>query len=470
MSPPSLPCSARLPRLSGALLAATLACLFAPLGATPPEFPTFRREQRIEYEPNPEKLLRIWMVYIDQGDSLVIQLPSKYKMGGKTIDVLVDGGPNKINASLVAFIDALYQEPPSIEYAVITHHDLDHVAGLTDLLKDSQISFGTIYHNGLASYRAGVRGFPANGRPTGRSVVSFEKEKITRGMAYLQADDLTLQDSYLIRDLASLTQRYETGEFGTVYVDLAKATVEANRSDRLAAFDRAYVGAPFINEAQAAAGSPLTGLTSEVIWPRTKLESYGKGDIAESADWGETINGNSVTFRLTYGEFSMLFTGDQNELSEESLLEKLKAEGQMDKLSCDVLKVPHHGSSHGIEAFFKAVSPVVSVASMGDKGFHSKYTGGARPWKHPSTDVIKWLGGSHRFYSTFVHEKPFEYDEITTADKRKDLIEITHILIETDGEWFRVVEVPTGQSSYEQIPSVAETRLSNGTRWIKAKP
>ncbi len=85
----------------------------------------------------------------------------------------------------------------------------------------------------------------------------------------------------------------------------------------------------------------------------------------------------------------MLFTGDLNEDSERALLATLKAANDSDSLKSDVLKVPHHGSWHAEPEFFKAVDPVVSVASMGSRGF--------RPdWKHPSNDVIRWLGGPHR--------------------------------------------------------------------------
>ena len=46
--------------------------------------------------------------------------------------------------------------------------------------------------------------------------------------------------------------------------------------------------------------------------------------------------------------------------------------------------------------------------------------------------------------------------------------ELRHILIETDGEWFRVVEIPVG-SSFEDIPDVPDVMTGNGTQWIRAK-
>ena len=47
--------------------------------------------------------------------------------------------------------------------------------------------------------------------------------------------------------------------------------------------------------------------------------------------------------------------------------------------------------------------------------------------------------------------------------------EYTHILIETDGEWFRIVELPDAEPELiGNPPTVAKTKRGNGTRWIKA--
>ena len=196
----------------------------------------------------------------------------------------------------------------------------------------------------------------------------------------------------------------------------------------------------------------------ELLWPPADLAEYGGSfsGTSNGGNWGETINGNSVTFRLVYDDFEMLFTGDHNDESQPALREAVG-----DGLSADVLKVPHHGSSHGERAFFDAVDPVVSVASMGAQGFRTN-------WRHPSEDVIRWLGGSHRVFHTLIHEKRFKYDQLQGPADFDKLEEFSHILIETDGEWFRVVKVPVG-SDPGDIPTVQATRRGNGTRWIRAR-
>lgn len=72
------------------------------------------------------------------------------------------------------------------------------------------------------------------------------------------------------------------------------------------------------------------------------------------------INSNSLVFRLEYGRFRMLFTGDAGAETERLLL----ARG--DDLRADVLKVGHHGSAYGTTpAFVHAVEPRVAVVSVG---------------------------------------------------------------------------------------------------------
>jgi len=72
------------------------------------------------------------------------------------------------------------------------------------------------------------------------------------------------------------------------------------------------------------------------------------------------INSNSLVFRLEYGRFNMLFTGDAGAETEQRLL----ASGE--NLRADVLKVGHHGSAYGTSAaFLDAVAPRAAIISVG---------------------------------------------------------------------------------------------------------
>jgi hypothetical protein len=261
-------------------------------------------------------------------------------------------------------------------------------------------------------------------------------------------------------DLAELRQCVTGDELAGDYEDFANAIVAKTSPLRVVSFDRVRSGDPFIN-----ANEPgLQDVSFEVLWPDSAIRKHG--------DWGKTINGNSVTFRLRYRDFEMLFTGDHNEPSQAALMNHLRAQSELDKLRADVLKVPHHGSKDTSREFVDAVSPVLSVASQGKKGATSKALND-QAWQHPSTELIGWLGGAHRVYLTELHERRFDWAQITSPAKLEALRERTHVLIETNGHWFRFVEIPAPEQGGEDvvisIPTMGSTKRGDGTRWIKAR-
>jgi competence protein ComEC len=93
------------------------------------------------------------------------------------------------------------------------------------------------------------------------------------------------------------------------------------------------------------------GITLSVLGPRRPwLENVS----------GSDINANSVIVRLDYGKFSMLFTGDSEDETEDRLI----ADGA--NLKVQVLKVAHHGSRYATtERFLKYVQPEAAVISCG---------------------------------------------------------------------------------------------------------
>lgn len=70
-------------------------------------------------------------------------------------------------------------------------------------------------------------------------------------------------------------------------------------------------------------------------------------------------NDNSIVMKLTYGEFSMLFTGDCEKACEEDMLENSM------NLDADILSVGHHGSrSSTSDDFLDAVSPEAATIGV----------------------------------------------------------------------------------------------------------
>ena len=82
--------------------------------------------------------------------------------------------------------------------------------------------------------------------------------------------------------------------------------------------------------------------------------------LSAGGDAGMADNDTSVVARLTYGELSVLLTGDAGEAAEASLL----AGGQLSPIV--VLKAGHHGANTSSgEAFLAVVRPQVVVISVG---------------------------------------------------------------------------------------------------------
>src|SRR5262245_91167 len=91
------------------------------------------------------------------------------------------------------------------------------------------------------------------------------------------------------------------------------------------------------------------------------LNPQGDGQwITKVRAGGSVENANSVVMRLTYGDFSMLFTGDAETETEQLMIKS------GEPLRAQVLKVGHHGSRYATSAkFLEAVSPEVAIISCG---------------------------------------------------------------------------------------------------------
>ena len=82
--------------------------------------------------------------------------------------------------------------------------------------------------------------------------------------------------------------------------------------------------------------------------------------------------------KLSYYKFSMLFTGDIEQIAEQEILSKYDKE----LLKSTVLKVAHHGSkTSSTEAFLEAVRPKIGLIGVGEKN----------TFGHPNQEVIKRL-------------------------------------------------------------------------------
>jgi competence protein ComEC len=100
-------------------------------------------------------------------------------------------------------------------------------------------------------------------------------------------------------------------------------------------------------------------------------------------DWiSEDTNACSIVLRLTYGDFSALFTGDLEGEGEEQVLHRITTENIT---PVTLLKVAHHGSKYSTsEEFLRAVSPKIALISAGRNNSYG----------HPHTETLERLSAA----------------------------------------------------------------------------
>ena len=112
----------------------------------------------------------------------------------------------------------------------------------------------------------------------------------------------------------------------------------------------------------------IDGIKITVLYPKDEL-------ILENA-----MNNNSIVCKLEYNSFSMIFTGDIEEIAEKKILDEYKNDLKI--LNSTILKVAHHGSkTSSIEEFIRVVNPKIALIGVGKNN----------KFGHPNNDVIKRL-------------------------------------------------------------------------------
>ena len=108
------------------------------------------------------------------------------------------------------------------------------------------------------------------------------------------------------------------------------------------------------------------GVEFKVLWPTADFVETIKSKNFDKEDRANNVNNRSIVGRLTYKNFSMMFTGDCEKESEVKIVENYDAAD----LRSDVLKSGHHGiRTSSTKKFVAAVDPKCVVISAGfDEG------------------------------------------------------------------------------------------------------
>lgn len=108
----------------------------------------------------------------------------------------------------------------------------------------------------------------------------------------------------------------------------------------------------------------------EILWP------------SEALIESNILNNNSLVMKLTYNNFTMLFTGDIEEIAEEKIINKYE---KTNRLSSTIIKIAHHGSkTSSIQEFINLAKPQIALIGVGKNN----------NFGHPNDEVIKRLENS----------------------------------------------------------------------------
>lgn len=130
---------------------------------------------------------------------------------------------------------------------------------------------------------------------------------------------------------------------------------------------------PFFARAEEM-GVPMRAMTEGMVLKLGELELRALAP-APGCESEMGLNDRSLVLRVAGPGLNMLLTGDIEEAGEENLM-------RSGNLSCDVLKVPHHGAfAEGGEEFFRRLRPEIAVISVGADN----------PYGHPSSGTLQAL-------------------------------------------------------------------------------
>lgn len=335
-----------------------------------------------------EGVLRLSMIDVQQGDGLILDTPD-----GNIITI--DGGDNQLFARHVAarFAGTTKDKPLEVDAMIVTHGDADHFAGLSAIEKSERndelkkrifLHPARVYHNGLVK------------RPGKTADGATRKETDMFGTAKKVGDEYFV--TALVNDPRKVAEEDRNNPFKTWAKTLDKwdarrealglGPIELTRIDQDSsdAFE-------FVSDATFELFGPITekqGSKPSLRFlrsPDKSVDMHLGGPDAKrgSASASHTINGHSISFRLTYGNVRFLFTGD---LNQEAMARVKTALPDFD-LKAEIFKTPHHGSADFDFAFIKETSPVVSIISSGDES-------GAKEHIHPRATLVSALGRCSR--------------------------------------------------------------------------
>lgn len=309
------------------------------------------------------RLLEVAFVDIGQGDGCLLVTPDDKHM-------VIDAGEGDNMARYLRWRYGGFETPWEFESAVISHPDADHYGGFEEIFKEDNVTFGTVYHNGIMPQKAA------------KASASLGAKTSSGSPRYLTG---------LIHDVAELkafladTSRWKSKDYPAM-LETGLGNGRFAKFQALSEDDNYLPGYDNNHDFQI-----------KILGPVGKRNSNNKLMLPWLINAGKTKNGHSVVLKAQYHNVSILLGGDLNVPAEKHLLQHhtgSKSFPRSDKkiseliekarkvFQVDIAKSCHHGSSDFSSTFLSAVNPIATVISSGDD----------EPYSHPRADALGTIG------------------------------------------------------------------------------
>jgi beta-lactamase superfamily II metal-dependent hydrolase len=286
--------------------------------------------------------LRLHILQAQFGDCLLVDCPDREQVR----HILVDGGPGgTYGASLRVILTRLAARGGSVDLAVLSHIDNDHILGLLDYmqeLRDSRAGqrgalprVGSLWHNSFSVAAGG-----ADVAPLARQILAqIESAAPRRGLAAVVSG---VAEGDALAALAQDLRVPRNANFG-------EGQVLADGADPIRLGDvTIHVAGP---------SRPILDQLREewLEWQRKHGDLAGARRAAVAAD-RSVPNLSSITMLVQWKGRRLLLTGDGRG---EQVTEGLAVAGLLDGgvIHVSMLKMPHHGSARNVSpAFLRTVT------------------------------------------------------------------------------------------------------------------
>ncbi|WP_201550477.1 ComEC/Rec2 family competence protein [Psychrobacter fjordensis] len=249
-------------------------------------------------------MLKIHVIDAAHGDCILIDFDHS--------KILIDCGPKsfKVRRGVLANIEKLLGEHGTIDIAVVTHNDDDHIGGYKFLL-DTDVKIGTIIFNSLQDIPNIVK--------SAQKQISYSQDHLLRKKLL---EEKGIQVQCLTRDSVSFMHR----DIKLTAITPTVATLEKMLNNSI-----------IKEEKKRQKQISSTGIEEVTLGEALKIIKLDE-DILKNDP--SVTNKSSISLIIEYKGFTGIFLGDAHA---EDVIEGLKIAG-FENHKFDLVKVSHHGS------------------------------------------------------------------------------------------------------------------------------